>query len=122
MKTFNDVMEVLSFNELWNLLNDPKELDDIIFQCVINWCRPKKVTNGQSFIDMALESKSFNSKSEIIRNFKGNALKWNGKKIIDLEYKCNLLNPGWGVIQIGKKNHIVVISKNFITTYDGEVC
>lgn len=112
--TFQDVMDTFPFSDLWTLLNNPQPIDEVTFQCVINWCRPKRVQTEIFVWEACIESGLLNSKSEVNRKIKENSLKWNGEKVKDPEERVSFLQPGWGVLQLGKKLHKVVISDNWV--------
>jgi tyrosyl-tRNA synthetase len=113
MRTFNDVMRDLPFRDLWDLLNNPVSVDKKILDCIIAWTKPKRVEEGESFWEIALPTPLFNSKSDLLRRVKEGSVRFNGEKIIDIEKPVSLLEPGWGVIKLGKKNHGVVISNKW---------
>lgn len=113
MRTFNDVMQALPFDAVWELLNSPREIDRQTFLCLVNWCRPKRI-EAETFIDAAVECGMFATRGEVHRKLKERALKWNGSQVLEVNQPIKLLEPGWGVIQMGKKQHTMVISCDWI--------
>jgi hypothetical protein len=115
IKTFADIMREFPAEKLWDLLMNPKDIDDRLFLYVIGWCCPK-LTNARTFFELS-QVESFHpfdrtiappSKSELQRLVRSGALKWNGILVKDIFMPIDWLNPGWGVIQIGKKTHKVI--------------
>ncbi len=70
----------------------------------------KDLNNQMSIIDLIILSKLENSKSEIRRLFKGNAIKINDKLIEDEKLIINneLFNKNYLKLSIGKKRHIKI--------------
>ncbi len=111
---FGDVMTAFPFDNLWELLNNPHSIDTLTFEQVINWCRPK-VPSGilcfDAFADVVVKSSLFASRAEVIRKVREGAMKWNGRRVTDANMTVGFLNPGWGVIQLGKRTHKVVLEE-----------
>ena len=113
-KTFDSVMRgSLPFQDLWSLLNNPREIDKATLDDVISWMRPQRVDENIPFWKAAKSSPLINSKSDVMRKIKEGSIRWNGEKVEDAEMLINFLGPGWGVIQVGKKNHTVVINSKW---------
>ena len=72
--------------------------------------KSKDLDNNMNIIDLIILSKLVNSKSEIRRLFKGNAIKINDKLINDekLIIKSELFNNNYLKLSIGKKRHIKI--------------
>ena len=70
----------------------------------------KDLDKQMSIVDLIILSKLENSKSEIKRLFKGNAIKINDKLVNDekLIIKNELFNENYLKLSIGKKRHIKI--------------
>jgi tyrosyl-tRNA synthetase len=114
IETFADVMIAFPFDDLWELLNKPRAIDARTFEYVVNWCRPR-VPSGvlcfDAFADVVVKSGLFASRGEVIRKVKEGAMKWNGSRVSDANMPVGFLDPGWGVIQLGKRTHKVVLEE-----------
>jgi hypothetical protein len=40
-------------------------------------------------------------------------MKWNGKRVTDANMIVEFLEPGWGVIQLGKKTHDILLDRGW---------
>jgi tyrosyl-tRNA synthetase len=113
-ETFADVMTKFPFDDLWELLNNPRSIDAITLEHVVNWCRPQ-VPSGilcfDAFADVVVKSGLLASRGEVIRKIKEGSMKWNGSRVSDANMPVGFLNPGWGVIQLGKRTHKVVLEE-----------
>ncbi len=107
---FRDIMDAFPYEKLWELLNDPKPIDAATLECVVNWCRPR-VIQGHTFADAALDSTLLKTRSEVFRKVKEGGMKWNGQRISDVNVLIEFLEPGWGVIQLGKTTHKVLLGR-----------
>ena len=103
-------MTAFPFDNLWELLNNPRAIDGQTFEHVVNWCRPR-VLKGTSFAEAVIESGLFATRGEVIRKIKESAMKWNGVRVIDANMPVAFLEPGWGVIQLGKRTHKIVLEE-----------
>jgi len=108
--SFLNVMEAFPYEELWELLNDPKPIDNAILEHVIRWCRPKAI-GGTTFVEAVLDSNLLETRSDVLRKVKEGGMKWNGRRITDMNMPIEFLAPGWAVIQLGKKTHRVVLNR-----------
>ena len=72
--------------------------------------KSKNLDEHMSVIDLIVLSKLENSKSEIRRLFKGNAIKINNELIKDEKFiiKNELFNKNYLKLSIGKKRHIKI--------------
>jgi tyrosyl-tRNA synthetase len=72
--------------------------------------KPKELHKQMSIMDLIILSKLENSKSEIRRLFKGNAIKINDELIKDEKFiiKNELFNKNYLKLSIGKKRHIKI--------------
>lgn len=109
---FRDVMREFPYEKLWELLNDPKPIDYATLEYVINWCRPR-VAKGHAFVEAVLDSRLFETRSEVFRKVKEGGMKWNGRRVADVNMPIEFLAPGWGVIQLGKKTHKVLLDRGW---------
>lgn len=105
---FRDVMSEFPYEQLWALLNDPRPIDETTLEYIINWCHPN-IFKGWTFVDAVLESGVLKTKSEISRN--RGAMKWNGQRVTNVNMIVEFFEPGWGVIQLGKKTHGVLLDR-----------
>lgn len=108
---FRDVMKELPYEKLWELLNDPKPIDNTTLEYVVNWCRPR-VIQGRTFADAILDSNLLETRSEVFRKVKEGSMKWNGQQATDMNMVIEFLEPGWGVIQLGKRTHKVLLDRS----------
>ena len=113
-RTFADVMEDMPFQTLWELLNNPRDIDKPTLDNVISWTRPARIQNNSSLWEAALKTSLFASKSQVTRSFHQKSLRWNGELVTDIEHPATLLKPGWGVFKMGKKSHAVVIADRWV--------
>jgi len=109
---FRDVMKEFPYEKLWEILNDPKPIDEATMECVVNWCRPRAM-KGRTFADAAVEAGTLKTRSEVYRKVKEGAMKWNGKRVTDANMIVEFLEPGWGVIQLGKKTHDILLDRGW---------
>jgi len=118
MITFDKVLEYFPYEKIWELLNNPRPIDDTTFYYLKRWCSNASRINVKTFMEVT-QKISFHpydqtipppTKSEVYRLIKSKALKWNGIKVTDAYMEISWLKPGWGVLQIGKKTHVVVLS------------
>ena len=109
---FRDVMREFPYEKLWELLNDPQPIDDATFEYVINWCRPR-IVKDHTFVEAVLDSRLLETRSEVFRKVKEGGMKWNGKRVTDVNMPIEFLEPGWGVIQLGKKTHKVILDRGW---------
>ena len=79
---FRDVMNAFPYETLWELLNDPKPIDDTTFEYIVNWCRPR-VAKGYTFVEAVLDSKLLETRSEVFRKVKESGMRWNGRRVTD---------------------------------------
>lgn len=107
MKTFADTIRRLPFEQLWELLNNPRPVSGEIFTCLYSWMNPKQ-TLGQNIVQVCLDSGACASVSDVRRKIKEGSLTWNGQRITD-KTAPTLVWPGWGVVCRGKKNHFMVV-------------
>jgi hypothetical protein len=107
---FRDVMREFPYEKLWELLNDPRPVDYATLEYVINWCRPR-VAKGHTFVEAVLDSRLLDTRSEVFRKVKEGGMKWNGRRVADVNMPIEFLAPGWGVIQLGKKTHKVLLDR-----------
>jgi tyrosyl-tRNA synthetase len=72
--------------------------------------KPKELHKQMSIMDLIILSKLENSKSEIRRLFKGNAIKINDELIKDEKFiiKNELFSKNYLKLSIGKKRHIKI--------------
>ncbi|MFA6364706.1 hypothetical protein [Methanoregula sp.] len=111
-KTFADMMVAFPFDDLWELLNNPRSIDAETLEHVINWCQPKipsGIIRFDAFADVVVKSGFIATRSAVIRKIKEGSMKWNGSQVSDPNMLSGFLDPGWGVIQLGKRTHRVVI-------------
>ena len=40
-------------------------------------------------------------------------MKWNGDRVTDINMQVQFLEPGWGVIQLGKRTHGVILDRGW---------
>lgn len=112
--TFDNVMVAMPFDDLWELLSNPRPIDSETLELVINWCRPMIPSGCIAFDDIAdviVKSGLLSTKSEVVRKIKERSVKWNGNQVADPHMLTGFLKPGWGVIQLGKRTHKVVIEE-----------
>ena len=107
---FRDVMRGFPYEKLWGLLNAPRSIDYATLECVINWCRPR-AAKGHTFVEAVLDSKLLETRSDVFRKVKEGGMKWNGQRVADVNMPIEFLAPGWGVIQLGKKTHKVLLDR-----------
>jgi len=110
--TFHDVMMEFPYERLCELLNDPEPIDEATMAYVVNWCRPKPI-QGRTFADAAVEAGTLKTRSEVYRKVKEGAMKWNGRRVADANMVVEFLEPGWGVVQLGKKTHDVLLDRGW---------
>ena len=108
--SFLNVMEAFPYEELWELLNDPRPIDNATLEHVIRWCRPKTI-GGATFVEAVLDSNLLETRSDVLRKVKEGGMKWNGRRVADMNMPIEFLAPGWAVIQLGKKTHRVVLNR-----------
>lgn len=109
---FLDVMKAFPYERLWELLNDPKPIDHVILEYVINWCRPATAT-GTTFIKAVLDTKLLETRSDVFRKVREGGMKWNGQRVTDVNMPIEFLAPGWGVVQLGRKTHRVLLDRGW---------
>lgn len=110
--SFLDVMKAFPYEKLWKLLNDPKPIDNATLKYVIRWCRPKTIS-GTTFVEAVLDTNLLETRSDVLRKIKEGGMKWNGRRVADMNMPIEFLAPGWAVIQLGKKTHRVVLNHVF---------
>lgn len=98
----------MTFEQLWEILNNPQEVDATTFASLLWWMRPPTVKMG-NIGEIAVQGKACTSLSETRRKIKEGSLSWNGQKVKDIEMIPIFLWPGWGIIRIGKKQHFMVM-------------
>lgn len=106
---FLGVMETFPYGKLWELLNAPRPIDNTSLEYVIWWCRPK-ATSGTTFVEAVLDSNLLETRSAVLRKVREGGMKWNGRRVTDMDMPIGFLAPGWAVIQLGKKTHKVVLN------------
>jgi hypothetical protein len=116
IKTFSDVMREFPYETLMEHLRHPHAIDKVTLGFIIDWTWPKIVQNEfegteagiqpirRPFVQRALESRIVSSKSEVRRKIKEGALYWNGVRVTDENMLTDFLEPGWAVVQLGKKH------------------
>jgi tyrosyl-tRNA synthetase len=114
LETFADVMREFPFDDLWELLNNPHSIDAKTLEYVVSWCRPRipsGILSFDSFADVVIKSGLLASRGEVMRKVKEGSMKWNGSRVSDANMIIGFLDPGWGVIQLGKRTHKVVLEE-----------
>jgi tyrosyl-tRNA synthetase len=106
---FGEIM-MLTFDELWEILNKPKAVCQETFASMWWWMRPKTVQDGK-IAQICVDGGALPSISEVRRKVKEGSLSWNGEKVTDPESLVKFIWPGWGIIRIGKKQHFMVIKQ-----------
>lgn len=101
---------MLTFDELWEILNKPKAVCRETFASMMAWMKPKTVQPGK-LSQVCVDGGALPSISEVKRKVKEGSLFWNGEKITDSEKETNFIWPGWGIIRIGKKQHFMVVKQ-----------
>lgn len=109
MITFSQIMDMMSGDEVFRLLSHPQEVGTGKLFCLAAWTCPKIVV-GEKLTDIMVQSGAMPSLSEARRKIKEGGVRWNGVKVTDLEMRVEFFKFGWGVIQVGKKNHTMVIN------------
>jgi len=111
---FRDRMREFPYEKLWELLNAPRPIDYPTLEYVVNWCRPR-IVKGTTFAEAALDSRLLRTKSEVFRKVKEGAMKWNGHRVTDpnMPIRFQFLEPGWGVVQLGKTTHQVLLDRGW---------
>ena len=89
---FRDVMNAFPYETLWELLNDPKPIDDTTFEYIVNWCRPR-VAQGHTFVEAVLDSKLLETRSDVFRKVKEGGMRWNGDRVTDINMQVQFLVP-----------------------------
>ena len=87
---FRDVMNAFPYETLWELLNDPKPIDDTTFEYIVNWCRPR-IAKGHTFVEAVLDSKLLETRSEVFRKVKEGGMRWNGNRVTDANMPVQFL-------------------------------
>jgi len=101
---------MLTFDELWEHLNNPKAVCRETFASIMAWMKPKTVQDGK-ISQICVDGGALPSISEVRRKMKEGSLSWNGEKVTDPEKLATFIWPGWGIIRIGKKQHFMVVKQ-----------
>ncbi len=109
---FRDVMKEVSYDQLWELLNHPHSIDLKTLESVVNWCRPK-IIGSTIFVDAVIESSLFTTRNEVFRKVKEGGMKWNGRQVTNVNMPIDFLEPGWAIVQLGKKHCQVLLNCNW---------
>jgi tyrosyl-tRNA synthetase len=99
----------MSFEELRKNLDNPREFSKDEFAQIWWWMRPKWSEEGRDICQIIVDAKIFNTVSDSRRKIKENCVSWNGVKVTDPSFKPTFIEPGFGIIKIGKKNHYMVM-------------
>ena len=96
----------LSCEDLQKILRKPleAEIDHKIFACMIQWMNIHTTQEGKRFCEIACDTPLFATHGEVRRKIKEGGVKWNGVKVTDPNFIPELIDPGWGVVQLGKNN------------------
>jgi hypothetical protein len=109
LKTFADVMEYLPCDQLWAWLNAPVPISDqVFFDCVCDWMRPRRTTADQ-ILEVAAAAGACATKSEARRLIAQRGLRWNGELVVDPYLRVSWLGGSIGVVQIGKTNFHTIL-------------
>lgn len=104
---FLDVMNIFSFEELYEFLDHPEPCTSLMFGFVREWTRPKQISHPH-VLSAAVEAKIASSNSEARRLIQNNGLSWNGQKVTQEHLNLTFLEPGWGVFKAGKSHTVVL--------------
>ena len=71
------------------------------------------IVTSQGFfvVDPGLRSDKFKNIADFFRKVKEGGMKCNGRRVADVNMPIEFLAPGWGVIQLGKKTHKVLLDR-----------
>ena len=100
----------MTFQELWEILESPREVNQDTFAGMWWWMRPKRTEEGKNICQVIVDSGAMDSLSDARRKIKEGGVKWNGERVTDWRLVPSFIEPGWGVVKIGKKNHSLVIT------------
>ena len=105
--TFQDL--TMDGTDIFNLLQNPKDLDQKILTEVFAWTKPKWVKGN--ITNIMVMAGAVESISQAIRKIKEGAVCWNGKGVTNIKMDVEFFSPGfgfgWGVIKIGKRHWVV---------------
>jgi len=112
------IADHLSCEDLLKIVRKPleAEIDHKIFACMITWLNIHTTTEGKRFCEIACDTPLFSTHGEVRRKIKEGGVKWNGVKVNDPHFIPEFIDPGWGVVQLGKNQF------GLVWTFDPSNC
>lgn len=106
-----DTIEILEFEKLWSILNNPTFVPIKTLTQLIWWMRPRLTSSTLNILQVSVDIGACCTTSEAKRKIKEGAIRWNSIQVLNQSFCPTFIYPGWGILQYGKKTHFMAMVK-----------